>query len=49
MSRYFFDFFFMYAMPILVQTKVHLKNLQFIAVTYAMGFYFLLLMLSKRQ
>ena len=28
----------MYAMPIPVQTKVHLKNLQFLSVTYDMGF-----------
>ena len=28
--------FFMYARPILVQTKVHFKNLQFLAVTYNM-------------
>ena len=28
----------MYAMPISVQTKVHFKNLQFLAVTYDMGF-----------
>ena len=38
MSRYFFNFFFMYAMPIPVQTKVHFKKLQFLAVTYDMGF-----------
>ena len=31
-------FFFMYAMPKPVQTKVHFKNLQFLAVTYDMGF-----------
>ena len=30
----FFETFFMYARPILVQTKVHFKNLQFIAVAY---------------
>ena len=29
-------FFFMYARPIPMQTKVHLKNLQFLAVTYDM-------------
>ena len=34
----FLKTFFMYAMPIPVQTKVHFKNLQFFAVTYAMGF-----------
>ena len=38
MSRYFFDFFFMYAMLKPVQTKVQFKNLQFLAVTYDMGF-----------
>ena len=27
----------MYARPIAVQTKVHFKNLQFLAMTYAMG------------
>ena len=30
--------FFMYAMPIPVQTKVHFKNLQFLSVRYDMGF-----------
>ena len=30
----FLKTFFMYARPIPVQTKVHLKILQFIAVTY---------------
>ena len=34
MSRYFLKTFFLYAMPIPVQTKVHFKNLQFLAVTY---------------
>ena len=34
MSRYFFEFFFMFT----VQTKVHFKNLQFLALTYDMGF-----------
>ena len=29
--------FFMYARPIPVQTKVHFKNVQFLAVTYDMG------------
>ena len=38
MSRYFFENFFIYAMPIPVQTKVHFRNLQFLAVTYDMGF-----------
>ena len=38
MFRYFLKLFFMYAMPIPVQTKVHFKNLQFFAVTYDMGF-----------
>ena len=33
----FLKTFFMYARPILVQTKVHFKNLQFLAVTYDMG------------
>ena len=33
MSRYFLKVFFMYAMPIPVQTKVHFENLQFLAVT----------------
>ena len=37
MSRYFFIFVFMYARPIPVRTKVHFKNLQFLAVTYDMG------------
>ena len=34
----FLKTFFMYAMPIPVQIKVHFKNLQFLAVTYDMGF-----------
>ena len=34
----FLKTFFMYAMPIPAQTKVHFKNLQFLAVTYDMGF-----------
>ena len=38
MSRYFLIFYFMYAMPIPVQTKVHLKSLQSLAVAYGMGF-----------
>ena len=33
----FFLFFFMHARPIPGQTKVHFKNLQFLAVTYDMG------------
>ena len=41
MSSYFFlKTFFMYARPIPVQTKVHFKNLQCLAVTYDMGFSF---------
>ena len=43
-----FKTFFMFAMPIPVQTKVHFKDLQFL-VTYDMFFLGLLLMLSKRQ
>ena len=38
MFRYSLKTFFMYAMPIPVQTKVHFKNLQFLAETYDMGF-----------
>ena len=38
MSRYFFENFFHDAKPKPLQTKVHFKNLQFIAVTYDMGF-----------
>ena len=38
MLRYFLKFFFMYAMPIPVQTKAHFKKLQFLAVTCDMGF-----------
>ena len=37
MSRYFFENFLMHARPIPGQTKVHFKNLQFLAVTYDMG------------
>ena len=37
MSRYFLKTFFTYARSIPVQTKVHFKNLQFLAVTYDMG------------
>ena len=33
----FLKTFFMYARPILVQTKMHLKKVQFLAVTYDMG------------
>ena len=32
-----FENFFMHARPIPGQTKVHFKNLQFLAVTYDMG------------
>ena len=32
----FLKTFFMYARPIAVQTKVHFKNVQFLAMTYAM-------------
>ena len=38
MSRYFFKTFYMYAMPIPVQTNVHFEKLQFLALTYDMGF-----------
>ena len=38
MSRIFFENFFMHAMPIPVQTKVHFKDLLFLAWTYDMGF-----------
>ena len=31
---FFIEFFFMYARPIPVQTKVHFKKFQFLAVTY---------------
>ena len=34
----FLKSFFMYAMPILAQTKVHFKNLQFLAVKHDMEF-----------
>ena len=38
MSIYFFlKTFSMHARPIPVQTKVHFKNLQFLAVTYDVG------------
>ena len=33
----FLKTFFMYAMPKPVQTKVHFKNFQFLAMTYGMG------------
>ena len=39
MSRHFFENLYMYARPIPVQTKVHFKKLQFLAVTYDMGVY----------
>ena len=38
MSRFFLKTFFMYAISIPVQTRVHFKKLQFLAVTYDMGF-----------
>ena len=38
LSRYYLKTFFMYARPIPIQTKVHFKNLQFLAVKYDMGF-----------
>ena len=38
LSRYFLIFYFMYAMPIPVQTKVHFKSLQSLALAYDMGF-----------
>ena len=34
----FLKTFFMYTIPIPVLTKVHFKNLQFLAVTYDIGF-----------
>ena len=34
----FLNTFFMYTIPIPVQTKVQFKNIQFLAVTYDMGF-----------
>ena len=34
----FLKTFYLYAMPIPIQTKVHFKNLQFLAMTYDMGF-----------
>ena len=37
MIRYFLKTFSKYARPIPVQTKVHFKNLQFLAVTYDIG------------
>ena len=39
----------MHAIPIPVQTKVHFKNEQFLAVTYDMGVLSFVLTLSKRQ
>ena len=36
MSRYFFENFFHVCEAIPVQTKVHFKKLQFLAVTYDM-------------
>ena len=38
LARYCFEFFFMYAMSIPVQTNVHCKKLQFHAMTYDMVF-----------
>ena len=38
MPIYFLKTFFMYARPIPIQTKVHFKKLQYLAVTYDMGF-----------
>ena len=38
MCRYFLKTVFMYARTLPVQTKVHFKNLQFLAVSYDMGF-----------
>ena len=38
MSRYFLKTFFMYARPIPVQTKVHFKNLQFLAWGFKLCF-----------
>ena len=38
MSKYFVNTFFMYARRIQVQTKVHFEVLQFLGVTYGMGF-----------
>ena len=37
MSRYFLKTFFMYTRPIPVQTKVHFKTLQFLALKYNVG------------
>ena len=37
MSRYLLKTFFIHARPISVQTKVHFKNVKFLAVTYDMG------------
>ena len=37
--EFFLKTLIMYAMPIPVQTKVHFKNFQFLAVTYDMGFF----------
>ena len=37
LPRYFLKTFFMYAWPLPVQTKVHFKNLKFLALTYDMG------------
>ena len=37
MSRYFLKTFVIYAMPIPVQTKMHYKNVQILAVAYDIG------------
>ena len=37
LSRYFLKTVFMFTRPIPIQTNVHFKNLQFLAVTYDMG------------
>ena len=39
LDAFFLKTFFMHAMPIPVQTKVHVKIFQFLAVTYYMGFF----------
>ena len=49
LSRYFLKTFFMYARSISIQTKVHFKKMQFLAVTYDMVFYVVLSTLSKWQ
>ena len=49
MSRFFLKTFFMYARSPPVQTKVHFKKLQFLAVAYDMGFLSCVSTLSKRH